>query len=140
MDYGQEKIFLLTQVGFDAADDRGTVTVADFFDDDSDCASAFFAQSAGKEIRAIVQFSGGVVNAALGTLRDGAGGRRVVENRGDRARSQPQMLGDGFESNDLRFLAWLLVLGHDSIESKLFPSTRPGRTLALISDSQPLWQ
>src|SRR6202451_2096027 len=138
MYHGKEKIFFLAQIGFDTADNRGTVTIADFFDDDSDCAGALLAQRTGKEIGAVVELPGGGMNTAFCVLRNRAGRRRVVENGRDRARSQPQMLGDGFESNDLRFLAWLLILGHDPSQS--FPFTRPGRTPALISDSQPLRQ
>ena len=113
--HGQEEIVALPQVLLNAADDGRAVGVADLFCDHSDGVGALVAQRARKEIGPVVQFFGGGVDSVLGLLRNGSSRRRIVEHCGNRAGSQSHMLGDGFEGDDLWFLASLLDLRHDRL-------------------------
>jgi hypothetical protein len=80
---------------FNAADDRRTVGIANFFRDHSDRVSALVAQRAGKEIRTVIQLFGGCMDSILGLLRDRTRGGGIVQNRLDSARSESYMLSNG---------------------------------------------
>lgn len=72
VDDGEEEEIVLAEFGLDAADEICTVGVADFFGDDADRVAALDAKGAREEIRAIVEFAGGLENALPGVFGNGA--------------------------------------------------------------------
>jgi hypothetical protein len=117
MNYSKKEIIFLPKIGFDTTYNRRTVCIAYLRDNYSDGVSALVAQTAGEKIRAIVQLFRARVDAVFGFLRDRPRRRRVIQNRGDCTRSQPQMVGNFLERDHLRLLAWFPVWGHDLVKS-----------------------
>ena len=112
MNDGQKKVIHLPQIGFNAADYHRTVGIADLFGDHADGVGSFVAQRLREKIRSVVQFLRGGKNAVLGFLRNRVSRGSVVENNGNRARSQAYMLRHGLECNDRGLRAGPLAFGH----------------------------
>lgn len=72
VDNGEEKEIAFAKDGFDAADDRCAVGIADFFGDDADGVAALDAEGACEEIRAIVELASGFEDAVTGVFGDAA--------------------------------------------------------------------
>ena len=71
MDYGKKEETMLPQVPLNAADDLSAVGISDPVGDNADSERPFDAKRAGKEIRAVVQFTGGIQNSILCLLGHG---------------------------------------------------------------------
>src|SRR5579871_1019667 len=97
MGHSKEKVSVLAQVLFDSADDCGSIGVSDLLGNHSDGVGPFITQRAGKKVRFVVQLSGSRVDSILRFLRDRTSRRSIIEDCGNGARRQPDMLGNGFE-------------------------------------------
>src|SRR5580700_2751802 len=117
MNDSKKEIIFLPQISFDTTYNCRAISIADLCHNHSDGVGAFVAQTAGEKIRTVVQFLRAGVDAVLGFLWDGARRRRVIQNRGNCPRSQPQMMGNFLERDHLRLLAWFPVWGHDLVKS-----------------------
>ena len=102
VDHGEKEEIVLSQIFFDPADDQGSVSVADFFGNDTNRVGALEAERAGEIVGTIIEVLGGLDDALLGALGDGAGGRGVVERGRDCTRREPEVGGNGLKG-DSRF-------------------------------------
>src|SRR5579885_2216608 len=98
MGIGEEEIIFCAEVLFDSADDERAVTVADFLEDDADREGALHAQGTGEEVGAVVQFARCLKNSLARALGNGAGSRGIIEDGGNRARSEANVFGNRLES------------------------------------------
>lgn len=80
MDDGQEEVIMAAEVSFHAADNHGSVGIADFFDNDSDRVDTLLAQGAGKKNGPVAEFPHGRLDAEPGRLGDGARRRAIVQD------------------------------------------------------------
>ena len=129
---GEKKEIVLAEEGFDAADDRCAVSIADFLGDDADGVAALDAERTREEIRAIVELVSGLDDAIAGAFGDGAGGGRIVENTGNGSRRKVEMQSERLESNcrRLRGVACLSRFFHGVMTS--LRTLRNGRSTTTI--------
>jgi len=107
----EKEVAHLSQVRFDAADHRRAIGVANFFRDHADHEGPLVAQASGKKVRMIIQLFRCGVDAFFGLLGNRAGGWRIVENHGNRTRSQAHMVGQSPNRNGGGF--GFLAFGHE---------------------------
>src|SRR5437763_1780311 len=77
------KVALLQKMVFDAAQDQGRVSLADFRHHDADSETALGAQRARKKIWTVIELARGCKDAFLGFLRDGVCDRRAIDDQRD---------------------------------------------------------
>lgn len=99
VDHGEKEEIVLSQIFFDPADDQGSVSVADFFGDDTNRVGALEAERAGEIVGTIVEVLGGLDDAFLGVLGDGASGGGVVERGRDGAGGEAEVGGNGLKGD-----------------------------------------
>jgi len=102
VDDGEEKEIVFAEDGFDTADDRGAVGIADFLGDDADGVAALDAERTREEIRTIVELASGLEDAVAGVFGDAACGGRIVENAGNGSRRKAEMQTERLESDGRR--------------------------------------
>ena len=100
---GEKEIIALAEKFFDAADDTGAITVTDFLENDADGEGALDAKRARKHVGAVVKFTRSGEDALASGFGDRARRSGIVKNGRDGARSQPDVLCDFFQRDDIFF-------------------------------------
>src|ERR1700691_743175 len=120
-----EGIIHCPQMFFNALDDEGTVGITDLLRNHSDHIGPLAAQIPGEKVWTVIQLFRGSADAVFSFLRNSAGGGRIVEDDGNRARSQPHMLSHGLDRNDRRLGAGSLGSGHEFVSDRSLGTTKP---------------
>ena len=76
VNHGQKEEVVFSQIFFDAANDQGSVRVADLFSDHADGVGALKAQRTGEIVGSIIEVFGGLKDAFFSALGNGACSRR----------------------------------------------------------------
>ena len=104
---------MLSQIGFDSADHRGSVRIADLLEDEAHRISTLLAERAGKEIGTVFQLLRGLPNSLTCVFRDGARRASVVKHGGNRTRCQADVLRYRAQRDRAgRTLSGIIHLGH----------------------------
>ena len=88
---------MLPEIGFHSADDHGSVGVPDFLEDESNRVGALLAQRPGKKIGTILQILRRCSDPLPCVFWDRARGRRIIQNRRDRAGRKTYALRHRFQ-------------------------------------------
>jgi hypothetical protein len=81
MNHGEEEVFRIAQILFNATDDGGSIRVANLLGDDADGKGALQAKGTCEVVRFVVEFPRRIQNAPLGVFRDSPGCRRIIQCR-----------------------------------------------------------
>src|SRR5882757_1678849 len=103
MNHGQEKVFRVSQILLNSADDGGSVGVSNLLCDHADGIGTLQAQGAREVIWFVVEFPRSLQNATLRMLWNRAGCCRIVQSSRNRACGQVQMLGKDLQSDSAFF-------------------------------------
>ena len=93
------KVTFLQEIIFDAAHDRGRVTIADLGYDDTNGKAALRAQGTGKEVGAVFEFASGGEDAIFGLLGNGIGDVGAINDQGDGCGRKAEVLGQLLEAD-----------------------------------------
>src|SRR5271155_1417423 len=103
MGHREKEEIPLAKISFDSANHQGTVSVADFHSDHSDCMAAFHLQRTREKIRLVVQFARRGQNAVFCFLRDRTRRRRINQHMRNGAGTKVDGLRHGLQRR-----GWLL--------------------------------
>ena len=79
MNHGEKEVFRIAQILFDAADDGGSVGIADLLSDDADGIGALQAKGTREVIRLVVELPRRVENTSFRVFGNCPGCRRIVQ-------------------------------------------------------------